>query len=73
MYSTNKECSSDLIDGNHLWYNRANKTAAKVLEVKQKSFDKKQQELIKNGVDMLDASNVCSENKLIKCVTECKK
>jgi len=65
--------SKDLIDGNHLWCTRANRSAGKVLEIKQKTFNKKQQELIKCGVDVMDAGKVCSENKLIKCVSECKK
>ena len=41
--------------------------------VRDKTEDKKQQELIKCGVDVMDTGNLCSENKLIKCVSECKK
>ena len=65
--------SKDLLDGEHLWHTRANRKAAKILEIKQKNFDEKQEELVKCGVDEIDASNICSENKVIKCISECKK
>ena len=61
------------IDGKHEWRTRANRNVVKQLEVKQKKFEQKQQELIKDGVDVLDANNICSENRLIKCVANCKK
>ena len=43
------------------------------MEIKQKKFKEKQCELIKAGVDNLDATNICSDNKLVKCVAGCKK
>ena len=55
--------SKDYIDGKHERRTRANRNAAKQLEVKQKKFEQKQQELIKDGVDVLDANNICSENR----------
>ena len=65
--------SKDLIDGKHEWCTRANRNAAKNLEIKQKKFEEKQRELIKAGVGNRDATNICSDNKLIKCVADCKK
>ena len=50
-----------------------NRNAAKNLEIKQKKLEENQRELIKAGVDDLDATNICSNNKLIKCVADCKK
>ena len=43
------------------------------MEIKQKKFEEKQHELIKAGVGNLDATNICSDNKVIKCVADCKK
>ena len=43
------------------------------MEIKQKKFEEKQREWIKAGVDDLGTTNICSDNKLIKCVTGCKK
>ena len=43
------------------------------MEIKRKKFKEKQCELIKAGVDNLDATNICSDNKLVKCVAGCKK
>ena len=43
------------------------------MEIKQKKFKEKQRELIKAGVDDLGTTNICSDNKLIKCVAGCKK
>ena len=43
------------------------------MEIKQKKFEEKQRELIKAGVGNRDATNICSDNKLIKCVADCKK
>ena len=43
------------------------------MEIKQKKFEEKQREWIKAGVDHLGTTNICSDNKLIKCVTGCKK
>ena len=65
--------SKDLIDGKHERCTRANRNTAKNLEIKQKKSEEKQRELIKAGVDYLDATNICSDNKLIKCVADCKK
>ena len=43
------------------------------MEIKKKKFEEKQRELIKTGVDNLDTTNICSDNKLIKCAADCKK
>ena len=43
------------------------------MEIKKKKFEEKQRELIKTGVDNLDTTNICSDNKLIKCAADCNK
>ena len=65
--------SKDLIDGKHEWCTRTNRNVVKNLEIKKKKFEEKQRELIKTGVDNLDTTNICSDNKLIKCAADCKK
>ena len=54
--------SKDLTDGKHEWCTRANRNTAKNLGIKQEKFEEKQRELIKSGVDDLDATNICSDN-----------
>ena len=65
--------SKDLIGDDYQWCTPANRTAAKKVKTKQSDFNEIQMELIKSGVDDVDASNICTENKVIKCVSECKK
>ena len=65
--------SKELIEGKHEWGTCANRNAAKNLEIKQNKFEEKQRELIKAGVDDLDAANICSDYKLIKFIADCKK
>ena len=62
----------DLVGDNDNWRSKANKAAAKILTIKQKEFDKKQEQLIKNGVNEADATHLCSANQVIKCLAQCK-
>ena len=64
--------SKDLIGNEHQWQTKENRNAAKSIKVKQTQFDNVQKQLIKNGVDEVDANNICSENKVLKCITQCK-
>ena len=64
--------STDLISDDDYWKTKANRAAAKKLKVIQKQFDSRQEELIKSGVDKADAANICTSNKVIKCIAKCK-
>ena len=50
--------SKNLIDGKYERCTCANRNVAKNLEIKQKKFKETQGELIKAGVDDLDATNI---------------
>ena len=64
--------SKDLLGTQHEWHRKANRKAAVVINLKQTNFDK-QQLLASNGVDNLDAGNLCTANKVIKCISNCQK
>ena len=64
--------SKDLIGSEHQWRTKENKNAAKALKIKQSKYDAGQKELLKRGVDEVDANNICTENKIVKCVSDCK-
>ena len=61
--------SKDLLSTQHEWYRKA----AVVINLKQTNFDKQQQLLASKGVDNLDAGNLCTANKVIKCISDCQK
>ena len=64
--------SQDLIGDDDMWRAKANRKAAKEIDIKQKEFDKTQKELISLGVDNADIETICSENRVIKVVSKCK-
>lgn len=52
---------------------KTNRKIARTLEIKQQKFDQKQKELIASNVDEEDAAKLATSNKVIRCVSACKK
>ena len=65
--------SRDLIDEGHKWRTKANRKKVNELKLMENEFNKKQKELVSLGVDEEDAVKLSHENKIMKCVTMCKK
>ena len=65
--------SKDLIDDGHKWRTKANRKNAVELKLLQNDFNKKQKELVSLGVDEEDAFELAHENKVLKCISMCKK
>ena len=65
--------SRDLIDEGHKWRTKANRKKVNELKLMENEFNKKQKALVSLGVDEEDAVKLSHENKIMKCVTMCKK
>ena len=65
--------AKDIIDGKHGWTTKANRKLSKKLEAKQRKFDQNQKELVASNVDEEDAAKLATSNKVIRCVSACKK
>jgi len=63
----------DLVDGQHSWSTKANRKLADELKIKQHLFDKKQKVLMATNIDEEDAAKLATSNKVIRCVSNCKK
>ena len=65
--------SKDLIGTEHLWHKKENRRVAQEINIKQTKFDKQQKYLASKGLDIQDASNLCTANKVLKCIADCQK
>ena len=65
--------SRDLIDDGHKWRTKENRKKAEELKLLDNDFNKKQKELVDLGIDEEDAMKLSHENKILKCVSMCKK
>ena len=65
--------SWDLVDGQNKWWTKANIEIAAHLKLKQEAFDKNQKSLMAKDIDEEDAAKLAMRNRVIKCVSACKK
>ena len=65
--------SKDLIATGHVWHKKENRMAAKEISIKQTNFDQQQKDLALKGIDSLDAVNLFTANKVIKCISDCQR
>ena len=64
--------SKDLVGDEYQWRKKANRSAAKEIEIKEKEFSEKQKQMVKLGVDEADINTICTENRVIKVISQCK-